>query len=718
MRSDADPVRRHRPQPLVASGDVTTAATAPEGAAPEAAPAASSSPPHPSRPGPNVAFGVILAAALTALAFTTTGGFDTIAAAGDTWSQIVIILLGACACAAAVLFGARGRAWGGVTVALFAALAALTALSIAWSVQPDHSWQSATQTFAYLAAFAGAAALARVVPDRWPAVVGAVATATVVLSGYALLVKVFPASLDAGDTLGRLQSPFGYWNADGVAAAMGIVPCLWAGSRRVPGRLLRTLAVPGLALLISVVILSFSRSSVLVAVVAAGCWFAAVPLRLRSAAILTVAGAGAAVIAGWALSTHALSADRVSLSARTSAGHTFGIVLLIAVLALAAAGFGCAVALDRARLAGRQRRRIGTALVVLVGLLPFVGIGALAVSSRGLTGEVSHYWGTLTSAGGYVGDNAGRLLQLSNSRPLYWSEGITVGEHALLAGVGAEGYATARTAYTTSPLSVSHAHSYAIETFADLGLIGLALNLALLVAWLIAAARPLAPRTPWRGLTAERSAERQGLIAIAIAVLAFGIQSAVDWTWFFSGIAIPALLCAGWLAGRGPLGSPVGRASAREPIVRRPGAAALVTGLVALLLIGGWFTWQPLRAADGLTASVNAAAGGKRAQAFTDAREAARIDPVSIEPLQLLSSLYAGAGDQAAARAELVDATRLQPRNPDPWQWLGLYDVQIGRLRPAYAELREALRLDITNQTTIGMLGNVRSSLRSLPPGP
>ncbi len=65
-------------------------------------------------------------------------------------------------------------------------------------------------------------------------------------------------------------------------------------------------------------------------------------------------------------------------------------------------------------------------------------------------------------------------------------------------------------------------------------------------------------------------------------VLAFGIQSAVDWTWFFSGIAIPALLCAGWLAGRGPLASPVGRAAPREPIISRPGAAAPVTGLVAL----------------------------------------------------------------------------------------------------------------------------------------
>ena len=44
----------------------------------------------------------------------------------------------------------------------------------------------------------------------------ALAAASVALSAYGLLVKVFPASLDAGDGLGRLQSPFGYWNAVGV----------------------------------------------------------------------------------------------------------------------------------------------------------------------------------------------------------------------------------------------------------------------------------------------------------------------------------------------------------------------------------------------------------------------------------------------------------------------------------------------------------------------
>jgi O-antigen ligase len=128
-----------------------------------------------------------------------------------------------------------------------------------------------------------------------------------------------------------------------------------------------------------------------------------------------------------------------------------------------------------------------------VALVPVVAIAAVAASSRGLTGEISHEWHTLTSttpASG-VGNQPGRLADLSNSRPLYWKEGLKVGEHSLLAGAGAGGFDTARTRYTTNPLEVAHAHSYAIETFADFGLIGIAVSLALLVAWGAAVRRTL-----------------------------------------------------------------------------------------------------------------------------------------------------------------------------------------------------------------------------------
>ena len=39
-------------------------------------------------------------------------------------------------------------------------------------------------------------------------------------------------------------------------------------------------------------------------------------------------------------------------------------------------------------------------------------------------------------------------------------------------------------------------------------------------------------------------------------VVVFGVHSFVDWTWYVPGDACVALLCAGWLAGRGPLARP------------------------------------------------------------------------------------------------------------------------------------------------------------------
>ncbi len=690
---------------------MSSLATAPEGAAP----GAGSEPTRPSRLrfSRDGATGAALAAGLIALAFTTSGGFAEVVPAGDTWTEIVVMLLGAGACAVAVVLAGPGRAWGGATVAWFAGLAALSALSIAWSVQPDYSWQASGQTLAYLGAFAGAAALARLAPQRWPALLGALATASAALAAYALLAKVFPGTLDAGDTLGRLQAPFGYWNAVGVCAAAGLAPCLWAGARRSSGQILRGLAAPAVALLITVVVLSYSRSASLVAVIGVAVWFAVVPLRLRGAVTLALGALGAAVITGWALSHHALTTDNVALTERSSAGGSFGIVLALALVATAAAGIAGTFAVDRTRLSAATRRRIGRLLMIPVALLPVAVVIALAASSRGLTGEISHTLSTLTSTSASVGDNANRLVQFANSRPVYWGEGISVGEHAVLKGVGAAGFALAHARYTTNALPVQHAHSYVIQTFADLGLIGVALNVALLAAWGLAAGRPLARRTPWSALSSPQVAEREGLLTLAVIVLAFGVQSAIDWTWFFAGVAIPALLCAGWLAGRGPLTSPIGRARRRRPMVERPAAGAAVAGLLALALFGAWMTWQPLRSADALSASLAAASRGDRGAAFTDARDAADIDPVTVEPFPILSALYSGAGDQAAARAELVAAVNRQPDNGRTWQWLGAFDLQHHHPQLALGSLKRSLQLNRTDPSSVQLALQDRVALNA-----
>ena len=178
---------------------------------------------------PDVVVGVALAAVLALLAFVTTGGVND---GPNTWAEIVLTLVGAALAAAVLMYSAPARLWGGVTLLLFIALTVLTALSIAWSVQPADSWIEANRALSYLAAFTGAIALGRLFPERWAGVVGGIALLATVLCGYALLAKVFPAAFDRADQVGRISAPFDYWNASGLIAALGLPACLWCGARR------------------------------------------------------------------------------------------------------------------------------------------------------------------------------------------------------------------------------------------------------------------------------------------------------------------------------------------------------------------------------------------------------------------------------------------------------------------------------------------------------
>src|SRR5947209_14641321 len=107
------------PSRLLASGPVSTLAAAPQGAGGEAqAPSG--------RPIPafsltvDVFVGLGVAVALIALVFLTSSSIDQTVTGPNTWSEIVITFLGVGACAAAVVVGGRGRAWGVGAAALFA----------------------------------------------------------------------------------------------------------------------------------------------------------------------------------------------------------------------------------------------------------------------------------------------------------------------------------------------------------------------------------------------------------------------------------------------------------------------------------------------------------------------------------------------------------------------------------------------------------------------
>ena len=689
-----------------------------------------------SRPSPagTLVLALILAAVLVALPFAAAGAVDqTVASAHATWTNIGLTILGAVLTAAGILAGRPGRLWGVGALVLMAVLTALQALSIVWSVVPDSSWLAANQALAYLMVFAAAVTWARVAPAGWPAIVGALAAAMAAVCAWSLVVKVFPATLAPGNQSGRLQAPLGYWNALGLAAALGLPCCLWLGARRGRARIAAGLAAPAMTVMIAVLVLSYSRSADLAAVVAAGLWLVFVPWRLRAIAMVAVSLVGAGAISAWALTHHALTHDKVAMAAQDQSGHTFGIVLVIVLVLVTAAGVVVARAMDRMTVSPSTRRHWGTGLLSLVALIPVVAVAGLAASSRGLTGEVSHFWHELTSTATTSTDTAGRVAQFGSSRPVYWHQALVVGRHALFKGVGELGFSVARLQHTTDPTVVHEAHSYVFETFADLGLLGLAVTLALLVAWIVAAWRSLAPRVATGDLAPTQVAERRALVTLAVAVVGFGVQSTLDFTWFFPGVAVAALVCAGWLAGRGPLASraAAGKTAvaggvsgaggvsdahgmsgagrpARRSLLDRPGAAATATVVIAVAAVGVWMQWRPLGSADAIAGAENATSS---AQAFADARTARSRDPLSPYPRELLSSLDAGAHDISGALAQLLGSVHAQPHNPETWSALADFYIQRHAWRDAITPLHEVQVLDPTSMSNDKLITEVFSHL-------
>ena len=205
-------------------------------------------------------------------------------------------------------------------------------------------------------------------------------------------------------------------------------------------------------------------------------------------------------------------------------------------------------------------------------------------------------------------------------------------------------------------------------------------------------------------------------------VVIFGVSSLIDWTWFVPGVAVPALVCAGWLAGRGPLDATVGPARDRRRVSTSHGAAAAGLGVVAATIVAAWFVWQPLHSADAFNAAIGAMSQGNSTAALADAQSAAASDPVSTEPLWELSEIYSARRDPTAARGELVKAANVQPANPETWEQLGEFDLAQHQTIAAVLELQTAQLLDRSSASVAQELAAAESALSqsgfTAPPAP
>ena len=141
--------------------------------------------------------------------------------------------LGGAAIVLALVFAATRPLPGGLLpFAPLAALAVWSALSVAWSIEPDRSWAYANRGLVYLAfALVGAFAADRIreLMLGLAAILGAVCV-------WSLAGKALPWLYDDYERVARLRAPIGYWNALALlgAIALPIGLCL-ATRRRVPG---------------------------------------------------------------------------------------------------------------------------------------------------------------------------------------------------------------------------------------------------------------------------------------------------------------------------------------------------------------------------------------------------------------------------------------------------------------------------------------------------
>jgi hypothetical protein len=635
-----------------------------------------------------------IGAVLSAICFAAGGGL-----ALDTQVPVEmgLTLGGAALVVGALALETRAPVHGAAAIGLLFALAIFTGASVIWSLAPDASWIEGSRTLAYAFTFLGAVALVRLAPARWTSVLAGVMIAGLAVCAYALATRVFPGALSPDEVYARLREPFGYWNAVGLTAALAVPPCLWLGSRRGGHEAVGALAYPALMLLLVTLMLAYSRGALLALVVACAFWFAAVPLRLRSLSVLVLGGLGAAPVVAWAFSRPALSADHVVLAARLHYGHLLGLLLVGMAVLVGAAGLAVRFAATRRPPTGQTRRRVAIAAVIALALVPVALVGSLAASSRGLGGSISHAWTSLTDPHATTPPNdPSRLTAVGSVRARYWNDALKIARDHPLVGVGAGAYPTARTFYRSDTLEVQHAHGYVVQTLADLGVVGLVLSLLLGAAWARAAIRSANPFDWAAGARAlPHGPERIGLLAMISCVILFTVHSAIDWTWFVPGDAAIALLCAGWVAGRGPhLAVPEAARPALAALRGQPRRAAAALTVIGLALAIAWSQWQPLRSQQAAASAFSSLSRHDYPAARAAAITAAARDPLSVEPLFDLAAIETAARRPAAARAALVAAVGLAPANATAWEQLAAFDLQQGDRARALRDLGPALYLD------------------------
>jgi tetratricopeptide (TPR) repeat protein len=592
-----------------------------------------------------------------------------------TWLLVVAILV----------LGGAGRLALGRTfywaTGLIAALALFSALSSSWSGSVELSVIEADRVVVYLGFFVLALLLAQTDGSRQRFGEG-IALALIGVALLALASRLLPDLLSVNEdpqTGARLSYPLDYWNGDGVLFGIAAGLALWL-SRRALNGIVRYAAVGLLPAILLALYFTYSRGGLAAALISCGCLIALSHDRLWLLATLAIGALGALPALLAVQADHSL-AENVHDSSFVGQGHS--------VLAILVAGslLGVALVAGLRRLEGRQGRLTGRAIAasrnprVLKGialLLAVLALGAaLAVGGRA--------WDQFNSPDLQPSSSSGEhFTQLSGSgRTEFWRVAIDAFEEKPLLGHGAGTYRFSWHLLRQEPVTNLEAHSLYLQAFAELGLVGGLLVLAMVGVLL------------WAGIAAWRGAEgrqRDLFAALLGACLAFAICSAIDWFWQIAVLGAVFFLASGVLvAGRC---AQVARERARGNGHAPPRGFGFAVAGLAVAWISMVALVGPLLVDREIDSSNSAVEAGNLASAVSHAETARKIEPWATTPLKQLALLAEREGNYPVAIDRLDQAIEREEDN-----WLLYYlrarvEHEAGDLPAALKDFEEALRLN------------------------
>lgn len=627
------------------------------------------------RAGPILA-GSVLPFALVLYLALEGGGYDVIVRSEVGIAAWWIVLVGALA---GLLPAARIGVAGWTALGLLAALAVWTGLGIGWSESAERSVAELGRVATYL----GVLALALAVQGREALrrTVGALAAAIGLVAALALLSRLQPSLFPADQTARflpgaqeRLNYPLNYWNGLAALIAIGVPLLLWAASsaRTTIARALATAALPVAVL---TALLTLSRGGAGAIVFSVIVLVALHPRRLALLAPLFLAAAGSTILIAATLQRDALQKGFLGDVAARQGDEMLAMALVVcAGVALIAAALSLA---ERHRLIRWPRvpGRIAAPAFAVAAV-----IATIAALAGGLPGEASDRWAEFKASSG-TGPGVERLGSASgNGRYQLWESAAEANASAPTTGIGAGTYEYWWARDDSHGFFVRDAHSLYIEMYAELGIVGLALVVALVGGVLaIGVARTL-----------RRRRERTSLLAAATAgAAAFALVAAVDWIWELTVITVAFLLLAAVIVGPDARthGEP------REPRSRR--ARIAIAATLSLLAAGSLVAIAIPMAG---TASVRESWGHAERAALPDALATARtaqsIQPYAATPKLQEAMVLELDGDLAAAAAAARAATREEPTNWRTWLVRSRLEARRGRAQPAVRAYRRARSLN------------------------